>query len=65
MPDLFIYTTDVFRVLVWTDSTMSEVATMSDWNIEQYQQACTEAKQWKYSTVVKAVATHNVDALDK
>jgi len=55
-----IMMTDVFRVIVFTDSTLTEVFKISDYFIEDRQSAYDYAKEWKHATLVKVEATFNI-----
>lgn len=51
--------TDVFRVIVFTDSTLTEIFKISDFFVEDREGAYAYAKKWKYSSLVKIESTFN------
>jgi len=54
-----IMMTDVFRVIVFTDSTLTEIFKISDFFVEDREGAYAYAKKWKYSSLVKIESTFN------
>jgi len=54
-----IMMTDIFRVIVFTDSSMTEVFKISDYFVEDRESAYAEAKKWKYASLVKVESTFN------
>ena len=54
-----IMMTDIYRVIVFTDSTLTEVFKITDYFVEDREGAYAEAKKWKYATLVKVEATFN------
>lgn len=54
-----IMMTDVFRVIVFTDSTLTEIFKISDFFVEDREGAYAYAKKWKFSSLVKIESTFN------
>ena len=54
-----IMMTDVYRVIVFTDSTLTEVFKISDFFVEDIEGAYAYAKKWKFSSLVKIDSTFN------
>ena len=54
-----IMMTDVYRVIVFTDSTLTEVFKISDFFVEDREGAYAYAKKWKFSSLVKIESTFN------
>ena len=48
-----IMMTDVYRVIVFTDSTLTEIFKISDFFVEDREGAYAYAKKWKFSSLVK------------
>ena len=51
--------TDVYRVIVFTDSTLTEIFKISDFFVEDREGAYAYAKKWKFSSLVKIESTFN------
>ena len=54
-----IMMTDVYRVIVFTDSTLTEIFKISDFFVEDREGAYAYAKKWKFSSLVKIESTFN------
>ena len=54
-----IMMTDVYRVIVFTDSTLTEIFKISDFFGEDREGAYAYAKKWKFSSLVKIESTFN------
>lgn len=54
-----IMMTDVYRVIVFTDSTLTEIFKISDFFVEDGEGAYAYAKKWKFSSLVKIESTFN------
>ena len=54
-----IMMTDVYRVIVFTDSTLTEVFKISDFFVEDREGAYAYAKKWKFSSLIKIESTFN------
>lgn len=54
-----LYMTDIYRVIVFTDNTLSNVFKISEYFVEDYEGAYKYARDWKHATVVKTEATFN------
>ena len=54
-----IMMTDVYRVIVFTDSTLTEIFKISDFFVEDREGAYAYAKKWKFSSLVKIDSTFN------
>ena len=54
-----IMMTDIYRVIVFTDSTLTEIFKISDFFVEDREGAYAYAKKWKFSSLVKIESTFN------
>ena len=54
-----IMMTDVYRVIVFTDSTLTEIFKISDFFVEDREGAYAYAKKWKFSSLVNIESTFN------
>ena len=54
-----IMMTDVYRVIVFTDSTLTEIFKISDFFVEDREGAYAYAKKWKFSSLIKIESTFN------
>jgi len=54
-----IMMTDVYRVIVFTDSTMTKIFKISDFFVEDREGAYDHAKKWKFASMVKIECTFN------
>ena len=54
-----IMMTDIYRVIIFTDSTLTEIFKISDNFVEDGNGAYEYAKQWKFSAVVKIQSIFN------
>jgi len=54
-----IMMTDIYRVIIFTDKTLTEVFKISDNFLEDREGAYKYAKQWKFSAIVKVQSIFN------
>jgi len=54
-----IMMTDIYRVIIFTDHTLTQVFKISDNFLEDGEGAYKYAKEWKYSAVVKIQSIFN------